>query len=106
MDRSSSAQMHKRPRNRLVTALLACGVVVAAVQIAGDVVAATLDPGYSYANQTVSELSAIGAPPLLHVHRWSESSGSARIPLVGRDRWGKLTCGVRGRLGYEEGLWA
>jgi len=62
MDGSSTARMHGRSRNRLVSALLACGVVVAVVQIAGDVIAAALYPGYSYANQTVSELSAIGAP--------------------------------------------
>lgn len=62
MDGSNTAQMHARSRNRLVSALLACGLLVAVVQIAGDVIAAALYPGYSYVNQTVSELSAIGAP--------------------------------------------
>jgi len=42
--------------------LLASGLGVAVVQIAGDVIAALRYPGYSYVNQTVSELSAIGAP--------------------------------------------
>jgi hypothetical protein len=35
---------------------------VAVVQIVGDVISAAAYPGYSYAHQTVSELSAIGAP--------------------------------------------
>ena len=62
MNTSSTARMPKQSRNRLVTVLLACGIFIAVVQIAGDVVAAARYPGYSYANQTVSELSAIGAP--------------------------------------------
>lgn len=62
MDGSSTTQKHAQSRNRLVSALLACGVLVAVVQIAGDIIAAALYPGYSYVNQTVSELSAIGAP--------------------------------------------
>jgi hypothetical protein len=62
MDGPSTERMHGQSRNGLVTALLACGIAVAAVQIAGDVIAAALYSGYSYVNQTVSELSAIGAP--------------------------------------------
>jgi hypothetical protein len=43
--------------------LLSCGVITAAFFIAMDVAAATLFyPGYDYAAQQVSELSAIGAP--------------------------------------------
>jgi hypothetical protein len=57
-----SAPVHAPSDHRLVTALLACGVAVAVVQIGGDVLSAALYPGYSYAHQTVSELSAIGAP--------------------------------------------
>lgn len=45
-----------------IAVLLGCGVAVAVVQIAGDVIAAARYPGYSYAHMTVSELSAIGAP--------------------------------------------
>jgi hypothetical membrane protein len=62
MDESSIKRMHGPSWNRFVTALLTCGVIVAPVQIVGDVIAAALYPGYSYANQAVSELSAIGAP--------------------------------------------
>lgn len=51
-----------RTRGRIVTVLLGCGVLVAAVQILGDILAAALYPGYSYVDQSVSELSAIGAP--------------------------------------------
>lgn len=61
-DSLAMARSHGRPNKRLVTGLLACGIAVAVVQIAGDVIAAALYPGYSYADQTVSELSAIGAP--------------------------------------------
>jgi hypothetical protein len=49
-------------RERLIKWLLACGVFVAVVQILGDIFAAVRYSGYSYANQSVSELSAIGAP--------------------------------------------
>jgi tryptophan-rich sensory protein len=46
----------------LINLFLICGIAVAVVQIAGDMLAAAFYPGYSYVNQTVSELSAIGAP--------------------------------------------
>jgi Protein of unknown function (DUF998) len=46
----------------LIHFFLICGIAVAVVQITGDMLAALLYPGYSYVNQTVSELSAIGAP--------------------------------------------
>jgi len=49
-------------RSRRVMVLLACGVLVPVVQILGDTLAAALYPGYSFVNQSVSELSAIGAP--------------------------------------------
>jgi len=42
--------------------LLACGIAAPVVYIAADVVAARLYPGYSYRDQAVSELFAIGAP--------------------------------------------
>jgi hypothetical protein len=49
-------------RTTVINSLLICGIAVAVVQIAGDVVAAAGYAGYSYVNQSVSELSAIGAP--------------------------------------------
>ena len=42
--------------------LLACGIAAPVVYIAADIVAARLYPGYSYRDQAVSELFAIGAP--------------------------------------------
>lgn len=62
MDESPPPPTNVAPRGSLRTALLACGPLVAVVQIAGDVVAAARYPGYSYLHMTVSELSAIGAP--------------------------------------------
>ena len=47
---------------RARTVALACGVAAPLVYIAGDIVAARLYPGYSYRDQAVSELFAIGAP--------------------------------------------
>jgi hypothetical protein len=46
----------------VVKALLACGAVSAALYIAMDAVAALRYDGYSYRSQTISELSAVGAP--------------------------------------------
>jgi len=46
----------------LIVVLLACGVVAPFVYVAGDVVASFAYPGYSYRDQAVSELFAIGAP--------------------------------------------
>jgi uncharacterized protein DUF998 len=42
--------------------LLACGIGFALLWVGMDIVASFLYEGYSYADQTVSELSAIGAP--------------------------------------------
>lgn len=42
--------------------LLLCGILSSLIYVAADLVAATLSAGYSYMDQTVSELSAIGAP--------------------------------------------
>lgn len=62
MDGSRPERPRGRARYEPVAPLLACGVAVAFVQIVGDVIAAARYPGYRYAHQTVSELSAIGAP--------------------------------------------
>ena len=43
-------------------ALLACGVIATALYIAMDTIAALSYDGYSYRSQTISELSAVGAP--------------------------------------------
>jgi len=46
----------------LPTALFLCGVLSPAVYIIADIVASRRYPGFSYADQAVSELFAIGAP--------------------------------------------
>ncbi|HEX6314286.1 MAG TPA: DUF998 domain-containing protein, partial [Gemmatimonadaceae bacterium] len=43
-------------------ALLACGILGAALYPAADIIATTHYPGFSYKDQAVSELFAIGAP--------------------------------------------
>lgn len=50
---------------KLRTALLGCGVLSALLYIAGDVVASVRYEGYSYLDQTISELNAFGAPTRL-----------------------------------------
>ncbi len=42
--------------------LLACGILSPAIYIGADLLAARLYPGFSYTDQAVSELFAIGAP--------------------------------------------
>jgi hypothetical membrane protein len=49
-------------RPRLLRLLLICGILSPAIYIGGDILAAALYPGFSYADQAVSELFAIGAP--------------------------------------------
>lgn len=39
-----------------------CGILAAALYVGADIASATLYPGYSFADQAVSELFAIGAP--------------------------------------------
>jgi hypothetical membrane protein len=46
----------------ITKALLICGIVSTVLYIGTDIVAAMIWPGYSYADQAISELSAIGAP--------------------------------------------
>ncbi|HXQ28094.1 MAG TPA: DUF998 domain-containing protein [Gemmatimonadales bacterium] len=48
-------------------ALLVCGVLASVVYVAGNILGALRWPGYNWISQTISELSAIGAPsrPLL-----------------------------------------
>lgn len=46
----------------LVKVLLVCGILSSMLYIGTDILAGTLYPGYSFTNQAVSELSAVGAP--------------------------------------------
>lgn len=54
----------RRPRgwDTLHRALLTCGILSSLLYVGTDILAAIRYEGYSYAHQTISELSAIGAP--------------------------------------------
>jgi hypothetical protein len=49
-------------RNRRRELLLACGILAPALYLAGDLACGLGYPGYSFADQAISELSATGAP--------------------------------------------
>ena len=49
-------------RKNLGKVLLICGILTGLVYVVTDILAASLYPGYNFANQAVSELFAIGAP--------------------------------------------
>jgi hypothetical membrane protein len=42
--------------------LLICGILTSLFYVGADIIAAALYPGYSFTDQAVSELFAIGAP--------------------------------------------
>jgi len=50
------------PDRKVTTVLLICGVLAPFVYVGTDIVAAVVYPGYSFTEQSVSELFAIGAP--------------------------------------------
>ena len=54
-------------RTQVRKVLLVCGIVSSTLYFAADVLASLRYPGYSYTDQVISELSAVGAPtrPLL-----------------------------------------
>ncbi len=49
-------------RTRVLSILLGCGLISGALYFIGDVFMSMAYPGYSYVDQTVSELNAFGAP--------------------------------------------
>ena len=49
-------------QEKLIKALLICGIIAAVLYVATDIYLAMLSKGYSYFDQAISELSAIGAP--------------------------------------------
>ena len=48
--------------DRLLPALLACGLLSSVLYVSADIFAAARYPGYDYTSQAISEMSAIGAP--------------------------------------------
>ncbi len=57
-----SAPAERGRRTTLQTTLLLCGIAAPVLYVATDVVAAMRWDGYSFRDQTISELNAIGAP--------------------------------------------
>lgn len=49
-------------RNKIIKALLVCGILLPIIYVGVDAISAMLYKGYSYTDQAISELSAIGAP--------------------------------------------
>jgi hypothetical protein len=52
----------EKARTTLERVLLICGILSSLLRVATDILAAMWYPGYSYMNQTMSQLAAIGAP--------------------------------------------
>lgn len=59
---TSEGQSARNVRRMAQSALLACGIIAPLLYIAADVIASMRWDGYSYRDQTISELNAIGAP--------------------------------------------
>jgi hypothetical protein len=86
-------------RSRLRKVMLICGILSGSLYFAGDVLMSAIYPGYSYLNQTVSELNAIGAPTwglsiafgiadylfliLFGAGVWRSAAGSRRLRVAG-----------------------
>jgi hypothetical protein len=51
-----------KPIKKYSWVLLFCGILSTIIYIASDIICAVTYPGYNYADQAISELSAIGAP--------------------------------------------
>jgi hypothetical membrane protein len=64
---------------RTTRVLLACGIGSSLLYLATDLVASSLLPGYRYAHQAVSELSAIGAPTRT---MWQASGALYEVLLI------------------------
>ncbi len=64
MDISDVMNRHQSEKTRttLARALLICGILSSLLRVATDILAAMWYPGYSYINQSMSQLAAIGAP--------------------------------------------
>jgi hypothetical protein len=52
----------EKTMTKLVRVLLICGILSSLLRVATDILAAMSYPGYSYSNQSMSQLAAIGAP--------------------------------------------
>jgi hypothetical protein len=73
-------------------ALLVCGILAALIYVGSDIIAAMRWDGYSYADQSVSELRAIGAPtraflmPILFLYALLEIAFGAGVWMSANGR--------------------
>jgi hypothetical membrane protein len=81
-------------RHKLVNTLLICGIIYPLLYILADLIGSLVYPGYSYIDQTISELSAIGAPT---AHYWVAMSFVFN-PLLIAFGIGVLKASVKKRL--------
>jgi hypothetical protein len=94
-----------RPRK----ALLGCGVIAPVVWVALDVIGSLRYPGYSYVDQTISELSAQGAPTKNFMLAFSGTPFALLVVAFGAGVWraaGGRTAGrATGALLIGEAFW-
>ena len=81
--------------------LLVCGILASLLYVGADILASMLYEGYSYTDQTVSELSAIGAPtrplvvPLVLAHSVLRIAFGLGVWMsAGRNRGLRATAGL------------
>jgi hypothetical protein len=88
-------------RATLRTALLVCGALAAIWWVMIDVIGSLRYPGYSYVDQTISELSAVGAPTRTFMTTVSGIPYVLLMIAFGVGVW--LVAGVRSRAGKITG---
>jgi hypothetical protein len=81
----------------LRTVLLASGIAAAVWWVAIDIIGSLRYPGYSYVDQTISELSAVGAPTRTFMMTVSGIPYVALMIAFGVGVW--LVAGIRSRAG-------
>lgn len=81
------------PSSRAMAFVTLCGILSPVVYIAADITAARRYPGFSYTDQAVSELFAIGAPTSGFIVRWFTVSSVLLNALV---LWSAFPMHMRG----------
>ena len=103
-------RMLRPPGTMVRKVLLVCGILAPLLYVATDILATTLYEGYSYTDQTISELFAIGAPtrPLILVLApayallvyafgaglWASAGGKRALRVVAAGLVGKEVLGL------------